>query len=212
MSGKHGRFVETRTEGTLPLRVARDGPTQAFNNEVVFTLSHAPGKAPFSQWHPETGEEEGELPATPEPEPEAEAEAEPQAEAEPEPEPEGAELVAPPADEAFGSVLVIGGRGLPGFRKLPGPLDLPDQRALDSGAPQSSHLLSAVLSVGLRSGAAGHCVRDARGRASGGWRAGGGEGATALGAAGAADAEPEGERCCGVALRTDQGTLCLSAA
>ena len=45
---------------------------------------------------------------------------------------------APPADEAFGSVLVIGGRGLPGFRKLPGPLDLPDQRALDSG---TSHLL-----------------------------------------------------------------------
>ena len=143
MSGKHGRFVETRTEGTLPLRVARDGPTQAFNNEVVFTLSHAPGKAPFSQWHPETGEEEGELPAAPEPEPEAEAEAEPQAEAEPEPEPEGAELVAPPADEAFGSVLVIGGRGLPGFRKLPGPLDLPDQRALDSGT--SHHALLRAL-------------------------------------------------------------------
>ena len=102
-------FPTAVAEGTLPLRVARDGPTQAFNNEVVFTLTHAPGKAPFSQWHPETGEEEGELPAAPEPEPEAEAEAEPQAEAEPEPEPEGAELVAPPADEAFGSVLVIGG-------------------------------------------------------------------------------------------------------
>ena len=179
MSGKHGRFVETRTEGTLPLRVARDGPTQAFNNEVVFTLSHAPGKAPFSQWHPETGEEEGELPAAPEPEPEAEAEAEaePEAETEPEPEPEGAELVAPPADEAFGSVLVIGGRGLPGFRKLPGPLDLPDQRALDSGTSHlvPSDVLSAIFelkSVGLGSGAAGHCVRDARGRASGGWRAG----------------------------------------
>ena len=55
MTGKHGRFCETRTDGDstgagLALRVARDGPTQEFNNEVQFRISAAKaGVSPFSQ-------------------------------------------------------------------------------------------------------------------------------------------------------------------
>ena len=169
MCGKYGRFCETRTDGGFALRVARDGPTQDFNNEVLFKITMgSKDAAAFSQYHPATGEEEGKkkedakVTPAPEPEPEPEGEAAPkpapapELEPEPEPEPEPAEEAAhiagsakaaelglpsdhhltkpvelmPVEGEEFTSVLLVGGRGLPGFKRVPKPLDTPDLRAL----------------------------------------------------------------------------------
>ena len=175
MCGKYGRFCETRTDGGFALRVARDGPTQDFNNEVLFKITMGKADAaPFSQYHPATGEEEDQTKeeaketASPEPEPEPEVQPEeggepvPTGEAapepEPEPEPEAAEEapkttgelkaaqlglpsdhhlskpveLMPVEGEEFASVLLVGGRGLPGFKRVPKPLDTPDLRALQT--------------------------------------------------------------------------------